>query len=232
MTADNIRRIKEDIAQAAIRSGRGENSVRLMAVSKMHSASAVLEAARAGQLLFGENRVQEALPKFSEVRTEIPQAELHIIGSLQRNKVRQALSASDCVQSLDRISLADEIERVLSGGDRHLAVFIEVRTGEETKSGFTDEDAVYCALDHIGESCPHLDVRGFMTMAPLTDDTNEIRQAFKKLASLAHRARARFSEWALDELSMGMSNDYHIAIEEGSTLVRIGRAIFGERHES
>ena len=230
---DNCSLIIEKILEAEKRAGRPENSVKLMAVSKFHPAEAVLEAYSAGLKLFGENRVQEAAAKFSPLLQTHSDIELHLIGSLQRNKVKQILPYVSCIQSVDRIELIDEIAKQKQKDENKahpLKLLFEVHTGEESKSRFTDE-AELCSAIEKAASLKDLNIEcsGFMTMAPFTDDKNLIRASFRKLSSVADRAKTRFPELPLTELSMGMSHDFEIAIEEGSTLVRIGTALFGER---
>ena len=230
---DNCSLIIEKIREAERRAGRLENSVKLMAVSKFHPAEAVLEAYAAGLKLFGENRVQEATSKFSPLLETHSDIELHLIGSLQRNKVKQILPCVSCIQSVDRMELIDEIAKQKQKDEnkaRMLKLLFEVHTGEESKSGFTDEAELFNAIEKAASlKSLNIECCGFMTMAPFTDDKNQIRASFRKLSALAQKARNLYPELPLNELSMGMSQDFEIAIEEGSTLVRIGTALFGER---
>ncbi len=220
---ENLSRIKSEIPQG----------VRLVAVSKFHPADAVIEAVKAGQNLFGENRVQEAAEKFDTVRKTFPDAELHIIGSLQRNKVKEAVRISSCIESVDRLELLDEIEKQCGKINKKIQVLFEYHTGEESKSGFTNDDDLFEALERMtAGQYPHIEPRGFMTMAPFTEDKEAVRASFKKLKEIQNTCRKKFPQFELNELSMGMSGDYKIAIEEGSTMVRIGTAIFGERDYS
>lgn len=229
---ENCQIIIEKIHEAEIRAGRPTDSVKLMAVSKFHPADVVKEAFAAGVTLFGENRVQEACGKFPDIFNECPEAELHLIGSLQRNKVKQILPLVTCIQSVDRIELIEEITRQkdrLSDG-RKLRLLFEVHTAEDSKSGFTDMDELIRALDYASDLTDKgIECAGFMTMAPFTDDENEIRKSFRSLVKTADMMKSRFPHMPLTELSMGMSHDFEIAVEEGSTLVRVGTAIFGER---
>ena len=230
---ENIERVRASIAEAASKAGRNPGDVRLVAVSKFHPASAVLEAVAAGQTLFGENRVQEAAAKFDEVRAGGVDADLHIIGSLQRNKVKEAVRVASCIESLDRIELADEMEKQCAKIGKTVDALLEVHTGEESKSGFRGEDDVREMLSAFASGrYPHIDPRGFMTMAPNTDDEGLVRASFSCLRLLRDRMASEFPSLSLAELSMGMSGDYGIAIEEGATIVRIGTAIFGERDYS
>lgn len=226
--ADNLRRVLDTIAEAEVKSGRKPGSVSLVAVSKFNPVEAVLEAIAAGQFLFGENRVQEAVPKFQEVQKLYGNTELHIIGTLQRNKVKKALTVASCIQSVDRIELLEEIEKQAAVLNKTVPVLFEYHTGEESKSGFCDLDSLLRAVEY-GESAPHIIPKGFMTMAPFTTDQKEILASFRKLKDIRQQVQSRFSALTLDQLSMGMTNDFPLAIQEGATLVRIGTAIFGAR---
>ena len=226
--SNRLQQVLDSIREAEIKAGRGANSVSLVAVSKFHPAESVLEAIQQGQLLFGENRVQEAVEKFQQVRLQAPQVQLHIIGSLQRNKVKKALSCASCIQSVDRIELLEEIEKQAANLNKTVEVLFEFHTGEESKSGFTSLDSLLPAVEYTC-SASHIIPKGFMTMAPFTDNQLEIAASFKKLVTIQQEVASRFPNLDLRELSMGMSNDFALAIAEGATLVRIGTAIFGER---
>ncbi|AEE16727.1 YggS family pyridoxal phosphate-dependent enzyme [Treponema brennaborense] len=226
--SSNLKQITDSIFEAEQAAGRIRGSVRLVAVSKFHPAQAVLEAIASGQTLFGENRVQEAAAKFETVRAAYPAAELHIIGSLQRNKVKSAVQCASCIQSVDRQELLEEIQKQAEKLGKKIRVLFEFHTGEDSKSGFTDADSVFRAIE-FAESASCLVPAGFMTMAPFTQDSRLVSESFRKLSGLRTAAQARFPELELTELSMGMSADYRIAIAEGATMVRIGTAIFGER---
>lgn len=224
----NLERIRELIRDSELKTGRPDNSVTLVAVSKFHPVTAVIEAVEAGQFVFGENRVQEALDKFPQILSQHPQVELHLIGSLQRNKVAKVLPVSSCIQSVDRIDLLLEIGKraVLIG--KNMTVLFEMHTGEESKAGFLSVDDLFRALDTLREY-PNVHCAGLMTMAPFTDNDREIRASFRKLKQIQETCIRAYPQLDFSVLSMGMSNDYRIAIEEGSTMVRIGTAIFGER---
>ena len=213
-----------------MKSGRQSGSVKLMAVSKFHPSEAVIEAFNAGQLLFGENRVQEASSKFPPLIETHPEISVHMIGQLQSNKVKKALEYASCIQSVDRIDLLREIEKQCAKTDRRIKILFEVHTGEESKSGYSSEADL---LESIGKCAegdfPHIIAQGFMTMAPFTDDETMVRKSFIALRELSEKLREEYPTLPLTELSMGMSGDFEIAIEEGSTLVRVGTAIFGER---
>ena len=226
----NLELINNKIGNALSSCGRPEGSVKLMAVSKFHPAQAVIEALQAGQTLFGENRVQEAYSKFPPIFEQWSQTELHMIGQLQTNKVKHAVEIASCIESVDRVELIQEIEKQCAKLNKQIKILFEYHTGEESKSGFTSDDKLYQALDMFKEGLfPHVIPAGFMTMAPFTDDKQKIRQSFITLRQLAEKIKKEYPMLDLPELSMGMSGDFEIAIQEGSTLVRVGTAIFGER---
>ena len=216
--ADNLERVHERIAAACQRAGRDASEVELIAVSKTFATQAIVDAFEAGHRQFGENRVQEGLSKLDELQRHECAAQIHLIGHLQRNKARHAGRFAS-VQSVDSVELARAISRRL---EHELPVLLEVNVAEESsKFGFRCED-VPAALEQISV-LPMLRVDGLMTVAPEVSDAEDVRPVFRQLGQLAEQLE-------LDELSMGMSNDYAVAIEEGSTMVRIGRAIFGERN--
>lgn len=228
--SENIKVISEKIRQAELKSGRKAGSVKLLAVSKFHPSDAVLEAVKSGQLLFGENRVQEACEKFPDIIEKNPEVKVHLIGQLQTNKVKNAVKIADTIQSLDRMDLVLEIEKQAAKIDKMISVLFELHTGEESKSGFSSVEEIRQVLEYISKgNAPHLVPKGFMTMAPFTDDENLIRKSFVSLRECAETLQKEFPAFDLSELSMGMSGDFEIAIEEGSTMVRVGTAIFGER---
>ncbi len=230
---ENLESILKKIRQAEIKYGRKENSVKLCAVSKFHPAESVIEAIEAGQTVFGENRVQEASAKFNELDSKGYASELHIIGSLQRNKVKEAVKIASCIQSVDRIELMDEIEKQCAKIEKKVEVLFELHTGEESKAGFADYDSLKSAVSLcVMNKYPHIIPKGIMTMAPNTDDQELIEQSFSKARIAFEQIKTEFPEIPFSELSMGMSGDFETAIEEGSTMVRIGTAIFGERDYS
>jgi pyridoxal phosphate enzyme (YggS family) len=223
--ADAVTRIQERIAAACARSGRNPADVRLCAVSKFQSRAAVQEAYNAGLRLFGESRVREAAEKFAP---PFPDAELHLIGNLQRNKAKTAAALFHCIQSLDREPIIAELSRLTASRAAPLPVLLEMRTAEDSKRGFSDADALSRAAENT-LACAGLRLSGLMTMAPFTDDERLIRASFRKLVAARRVLETRFPGY-WETLSMGMSGDFEIAIEEGSTMVRIGTAIFGERN--
>lgn len=224
--ADNLAIIREKIAAAARRAGRGPGEVRLVAVSKTKPAEAVDEAARAGQGLFGENYVQEFAAKAAEVREPV---EWHFIGHLQSNKVKYLTGLVTMIHGVDRLSLAEEIDRQWGKRGAVCDVLVQVNiAGEATKSGTSAAELL--SLVRSVAALPHLRVRGLMTMPPFFDDPEAARPYFRELKRLAGIVAAEgISNVSMAELSMGMSGDFEAAVEEGATLVRVGTAVFGER---
>lgn len=224
--AEALELVEEKIQKACERSGRKREDIRLMGVSKFHPETDLVKAYNAGLRLFGESRVQEAASKIPGVISQCPDCEFHLIGSLQRNKVKTSLTLFECIQSVDREELVEELIKRSSAQNTSLKLLLELHTGEESKSGFQDLDALYKAVDLI-LPCKTLQIQGLMTMAPYTRDQGPIRNSFRALNKARNFLMQRYPEQNWSMLSMGMSNDYEIAIEEGSTLLRIGTAIFG-----
>jgi pyridoxal phosphate enzyme (YggS family) len=225
-----IEDILEKISLACDKSARKSTDVKLMAVSKFHPVEEILQAYDCGLKLYGENRVQEACSKFSEILQIKPDVDLHLIGSLQRNKVKNIVPICSCIQSLDRIELAQEIQKQCEKIGKKINVLFEIHTGEDSKSGYQNIDDVKKTLDYILSLENSFIVPiGFMTMAPFTNNEIEIRNSFVTLRNLRDKIQSEYTNFNFAELSMGMSQDFQLAIEEGSTLVRIGTAIFGER---
>ena len=226
--ADNVARVRERIAAACARSGRAPQDVRLMAVSKTHPASAIREAVAAGVTLFGENRVQEFAEKAADLHETA--AEFHLIGHLQSNKAAKAAELFNAVDSVDSWKLAERLSGAAEKLGKTLAVLLEVNVGgEEAKSGFAPDSEELLVLLAKASDLRHLRIRGLMPIPPHTEDPNGARPYFQTLRALRDRLAKDFPQAKLGELSMGMSHDYEIAIEEGSTCVRVGTAIFGER---
>jgi pyridoxal phosphate enzyme (YggS family) len=215
--------VRERIERACDRAGRSPAEVRLVAVSKTVAVPALREALEAGQTLFGENRVQEALSKMPEIG---PAATWHLVGSLQRNKARHAVGAFELIHSVDDLALARELDRRAGAAGLRQAVLVQLNlAGEATKSGVGESD-LWPLVARIDE-LPHLELRGLMTIPPPASP-EETRRWFRHLRETRERAEDSLGR-ALAELSMGMTDDFEVAIEEGATLVRVGRAIFGER---
>ena len=220
--AERLAAVRAEIAQICEHADRDPAEVRLVAVSKTQPTEAIREALAAGQVDFGENRVQEGLVKLDELDDLGDSgARVHLIGHLQRNKARFAGRFAS-LQSVDSVRLAEAVARHL---DAPLEALLEVNVaGEASKQGFAPDELAE-ALPRIA-ALPHLQVKGLMTIAPLVADPEAVRPVFRRLRELAGEFGA---DLELRELSMGMSNDYAVAIEEGATIVRIGRAVFGER---
>lgn len=228
-----INKIKDEIATQEIKCGRTSGDVKLLAVSKFHPKEDVIEAISAGQFLFGENRVQEAKEKFTSIIETNKAVSLHLIGQLQSNKVKQIVPIADVIQSVDRVDLVKEIEKQCSKINKNIKILFEIHTGEESKSGFENIEEVIKLIEDISNNVyPHIIPNGFMTMAPFTDNESLIHKSFESLRLIKDDLQKKFPQYNLNELSMGMSGDYKIAIQEGSTMVRIGTAIFGERDYS
>lgn len=226
----NLALINQKIKNAQKKAGRPDGCVKLIAVSKFHPSDAVYEAIDAGQFVFGENRVQEASEKFPSIIEKFSNVELHMIGQLQTNKVKKAVEIATYIQSVDRIELLREIEKQCAKINKTIKILFEVHTGEESKSGYTSEEELIESIDECAKGTfPHIIPCGFMTMAPFTEDKELIRKSFVTLRTLSEKLKAMYPQLPLAELSMGMSGDFEIAIEEGATMVRVGTAIFGER---
>jgi pyridoxal phosphate enzyme (YggS family) len=223
--ADRLEFVKERIAGACSRSGRSPGSVRLVAVTKGFPAETVRSAIRLGLREFGENRVQEAEQKVAAVT---PRPRWHLVGHLQRNKAKRAVQLFEVIHSLDSVQIAEEVSRRAAERSKRIACLVEVNTsGDETKFGAAPESALELlgAVGRLGG----IDLRGLMTIGPLTGGAEGARRAFRDLARIRSEA-ARAGLLAEDaDLSMGMSDDFEIAIEEGATIVRLGTALFGAR---
>jgi hypothetical protein len=224
--AANINKIKQRIAVTAVRAGRDPYSIKLMAVTKTVPPERILKAIEAGVTLLGENYVQEAKDKIALIGDS---ARWHMIGHLQTNKAKYAVKLFDCIHSVDRLELAQELDRRARPGGSKINILVEVNvSGEQTKNGVPALEA----MDLI-QRLSHLDnlaVHGLMTMAPYADNPENSRPYFKALRNLRNDIlRTGIIGIRMEELSMGMTDDFEVAIEEGSTIIRVGRAIFGER---
>ncbi len=228
--AENIARIQERIAQAARRAGRDPAEITLMAVSKTFPAEAVREAYIAGISVFGENRVQEFSGKSWDLH-DLRGAAWHLIGHLQTNKAAKAAELFTAIDSLDSVKLAEKLDATAERMRKTLPVLIEINVGgEEAKSGIDPESAELENILIVAPQWKNLTIRGLMTVPPYTDDPYAARPYFRQLREIRHKLTARhLPAVAFDTLSMGMSHDFEVAIEEGSTCVRVGTAIFGER---
>lgn len=227
MIARNIAEIKNRIAELAELANRDVATIRLVAVSKRFPVEAIVEAQAGGQLLFGENYIQEAQQKEEVLGDRVL---FHFIGHLQSNKAKIAARIFSMIETVDRPKLAIALNKHLVQFNKKLDVLVQVNIGrDENKAGIAPENAEKLLETIAG--LPMLRAKGLMTMPPLTHDAEEARPYFKRLRELAHSLAEKkmFHNNKTVELSMGMTNDYHVAIEEGATLVRIGTAIFGER---
>ncbi len=222
--AVNLERVREQIAQAARKSGRLPNEIELVAVSKAHPAEKVQAAVDAGQTLFGENRVQEARAKIPLLSSRL---RWHFIGHLQKNKIRHALPLFELFHGIDSLALAQDLQRIAEEDGMRPRVLLEVNVaGEASKHGFSPE-RLREELDAL-LSLGRLTLEGLMTIPPLTPEADASRRYFVILRELRDRMETDFKV-KLPHLSMGMSGDFAVAIEEGATLVRVGTAIFGAR---
>jgi PLP dependent protein len=225
--AERLAAAKASIDDARLFAGRSDD-VTLVAISKTMPASAVLAAFRAGQRVFGENRVQEAVRKQDELAEVMSDAAWHMVGHLQTNKARQIAGRFSLVHSVDSLKLASVLNRHAGSAGAKLPVLFEINVaGEASKSGFSQEEFWHSIGDLL--SLEHLDARGLMTVAPAVDDSAEVRPVFRRLREMRDRVRDEMGRPSFQELSMGMTNDFREAIAEGATIVRLGRAIFGDR---
>src|SRR6266576_548213 len=222
--SENLERVREQIARAAAKVGRAASDIELVAITKTHPAEQVREAIEAGQDLFGESRVQEARAKIPQLPSNV---HWHFVGHLQKNKVRQALPLFELIHSVDSLALAQDINRIAEEEGLYPRILLEVNVaGEGSKFGFAPDD-----LREQMEALlalPRLSILGLMTIPPVAEQAEASRKYFVELRELRDRLQAEFRV-DLAQLSMGMTQDFPVAIEEGATLVRVGTAIFGER---
>ena len=228
--ADNLARIRERIATAAHRANRNPDEIQLMAVCKTMPAEGIRAAYEAGQRLFGENRVQEFADKWPRLR-ELANAEWHMIGHLQSNKAKAATELFDAVDSLDSVALGNKLDAAAAKAGKTLPVLLELNIGgEESKSGLRPDGNALDDLLRAAAAWEHLQIRGLMAIPPFSEDPQAARPFFRVLKQYRDKIAARtLPRVHMDVLSMGMSHDFEVAIEEGSTCVRVGTAIFGER---
>lgn len=227
MIADNIDTLRNRIIKKCSECGRNPDEIKLIAVSKYFGIDAINQAIDAGLSDFGENKAQELNLKFENLGTKVT---WHFIGTLQANKVKYAVKCSELIHSVDSLILAEEIAKKAAAVGKVQKILAQVKTSEEeTKSGAESDDEVRKILSFC-KSNKNLVALGLMTMAPFTENENLIRKSFKDLKNLLSKFKSE--GFQLNELSMGMTSDFEIAIEEGSTMLRIGSAIFGERDYS
>lgn len=229
MIAEQLQTVRHEISKACKRSGRDENEVTLIAVSKTKPVSMIQEAIEAGQTVFGENKVQELCAKYEELPKDLT---WHLIGHLQRNKVKYIADKAALIHSVDSLRLAQAIDQEGAKHNRVIPVLIEVNVAQEdTKFGISLEEAIPLIEDI--SKLAHIQIKGLMTIAPYVEDPEENRSVFRKLKQLSVDIRDKnMNNVYMDILSMGMTNDYQVAVEEGATMVRVGTGIFGERDYS
>jgi PLP dependent protein len=224
LIAENLERAHEQIAQAAAKVGRAIDEIELVAISKTHDAAKVREAIEAGQTLFGESRVQEARVKIPELPSNL---RWHFVGHLQKNKIRHALPLFELTHSVDSLALAEDINRIAEEDGLHPRVLLEVNVaGEGSKFGF-QPDRLRAEMESL-LALPRLSILGLMTIPPIAEEAEASRKYFVQLRELRARLQTEFHV-DLAQMSMGMTQDFAVAVEEGATLVRVGTAIFGER---
>lgn len=227
MIIENLRRVRESIEKKCSEVNRNPSEITIIAVSKNFSVNDINAVFDGGIKNFGENKAQELMRKYNELGNKIT---WHFIGNLQRNKVRFAVEASEYIHSVDSLLLAMEINKRAAKLNKIQKILLEIKTSdEETKSGLDDESEISDLAEYCKEY-PNLDLVGLMTMAPFTDDEKKIRESFRSLRNLRDELNGQGIN--MKELSMGMTNDFLIAVEEGATMLRIGTAIFGERKYS
>ncbi len=225
MIAERLKILKASIREKSISCGRNPEEISLIGVSKYQPLSAIEEAYNAGLTNFGENKAQELKEKFADFNHKV---NWHFIGHLQTNKVKYIIEPAEYIHSLDSIKLAAEIEKRASKIKKIQKVLLEIKTSSEaTKFGLNSESEIYELVEYCQNSS-NLDLVGLMTMAPFTDDEDEIRKSFSSLRKLFDKLNSEGA--GLRHLSMGMSGDWEIALEEGATMLRIGTAIFGSRN--
>lgn len=225
---DNLKKVEKNIEEAALRSGRKRDDITLLAVSKNHSLDDLKILRKAGVKIFGENRVQELQEKDEKLKSEGIIQDWHFIGHLQRNKVKYLMRMENCrmIESIDSLRLAKEVNKRARKNNRIIPVLIEINAaGDENKYGIKAEHSEEFLKKLL--NLKHLDIKGLMTVLPYLDNPEDLRPYFKKMKKLFDNLSKNIIE--LDELSMGMTNDYETAIEEGATIVRVGTALFGKR---
>ncbi len=223
---ERIRQVRLQVAEAATRAGRSADDVTIIAVTKTVPAERIALAYELGLKVFGENRVQEARAKMTAL--PYPLIRWHLIGHLQTNKVARAVESFELIHSVDSVHLAESLERSAAARERAVSILLQVNvSGEVSKEGVSAAELP--TLAEAALRLPHLRVQGLMTIAPYTTQPEEVRPVFRRLREARDDLRQRFPQGSWDALSMGMTNDFTVAIEEGATMVRIGRALFGER---
>ena len=225
--AENLRKITDNISRVSLECGRNPDNIQLVAVSKHFPVTAIEEAILAGQKVFGENYLQEAETKTAAIESR---ASFHFIGHLQRNKAKTAARIFDVIQTVDSLRLAETLSKHLVDLHRTIKILLQVNIGDDDNKSGTSATQTEQLLKDVG-ALPNLEVIGLMTMPPFTEDPELARPYFRQMRTLAEELQLKglFREGHRVELSMGMSHDYPVAIQEGATIIRVGTAIFGQR---
>jgi len=224
MIAENLKRLRDRINAQCAASGINSEEIKLIAVSKYFGLDAITDANKHGITNFGENKAQELRDKFELLGNKV---NWHFIGTLQRNKAKYVVKAASLIHSVDSLSLSDEINKCAAKNDKIQDILLEIKTSfEDTKAGLNQEEQIIELVEHCN-ALPNINLTGLMTMAPYTDDEQIIRKSFSELRKLKDKINQQ--GFNLTELSMGMTSDFEIAIDEGATILRIGSAIFGQR---
>ncbi len=224
---DNIENVRQRIARACQRAGRSVADIRLIAVTKTVDCDIVNRSIELGMTEIGENKPQEIVRKYDLIAGDV---NWHMIGHLQSNKVRHIIDKVSLIHSVDRKSVVDEIEKRAAQHDRVIDVLVQVNIGAESQKSGVTTDAVKALLNYI-ENCPHIRVLGLMCMAPFLDDPEQVRPYFKQMKAIFDDVKAMpLQRSQIEILSMGMTNDFEVAIEEGATMIRVGTGLYGARH--
>jgi len=227
MIAENLKRLRDRINGQCAASGRSAEEIKLIAVSKNFGIDAITEVNKLEITNFGENKAQELRDKFELLGNKV---NWHFIGTLQRNKAKYVVRAASLIHSVDSLSLADEINKQAAKNDKVQGILLEIKTSfEETKSGLNQDEQIIKLVEHC-KTLSNINLLGLMTMAPYTDDEQLIKKSFSELRKLKDKISQQ--GFRLTELSMGMTSDFELAIDEGTTMLRVGSAIFGQRDYS
>ena len=227
MIAENLKRLRDRISGQCAASGRIAEEIKLIAVSKNFGIDAITEVNKLEITNFGENKAQELRDKFELLGSKV---NWHFIGTLQRNKAKYVVKAASLIHSVDSLSLADEINKQAAKNDKVQGILLEIKSSfEETKSGLNQDEQIIKLVEHC-KTLSNINLLGLMTMAPYTDDEQLIRKSFSELRKLKDKISQQ--GFHLTELSMGMTSDFELAIDEGTTMLRVGSAIFGQRDYS
>jgi len=225
---DNIKFLKNKIFDTAVKCGRDPSEIKLVAVSKMVEAEKIIEAANAGIEFFGENYIYEAVEKITSISEQGYNLSWHYIGHLQSNKAKEAVRYFNLIHSIDKLSTAITINKLSAENNKIQYILVQVNISKEVSKSGINEETIYSFIEELS-NLKNIRVCGFMTIPPFHSDPESSRPYFSSLRMLKEKMQKSFPSLSLTELSMGMSSDFTVAIEEGATIVRIGTAIFGER---